>query len=98
MVHIVGPKGQVVIEKEIRQQLGIQPGWIALQRLVGDHVEVYFVPPEHNQPLKGSLARHTKVRIEPGEAWREAREAAWAAAVAEEYGEAREASEDAAPQ
>jgi len=41
----VGPKGQVVISKEIRDRLGIGPGWLALQRLVDDHVELFFVPP-----------------------------------------------------
>ena len=45
MAHVVGFKGQVVIAKEIRDQLRIEPGWLALQRLVNDHVEVYFLPP-----------------------------------------------------
>jgi hypothetical protein len=40
----------VVIAKEIRERLGVQPGWVALQRLVGDCVEIYFLPLEHNQP------------------------------------------------
>ena len=46
-MHTVGPKGQVVVEKEIRDRLGIAPGWRALQSLVGDHVETRFFPPEH---------------------------------------------------
>ena len=77
MAHVVGPKGQVVIAKEIRDQLGVAPGWLALQRLVNDHVEVYFLPPEHRKSLKGSLAKHVKVRIGPGREWDRAREAAW---------------------
>lgn len=77
MAHIVGPKGQVVIAKEIRDQLGLEPGWVALQRLAGDHVEVYFVPPEHRKSLKGSLAGHVKVRVVPGEEWNRARDMAW---------------------
>lgn len=76
MLHKVGPKGQVVIAKEIRDRLGIRPGWIALQRLVDNHVEVYFLPPEHRRSLKGSLAEHLKVHIPPEE-WQEAREMAW---------------------
>lgn len=51
MNHKVGQKGQIVIEKRIRDKLGVKPGWQALQLLVGDHVEVYFVPPEHNRSL-----------------------------------------------
>jgi len=79
MAYTVGPKGQVVIAKEIRDKLGVAPGWVALQRLAGDHAEVYFVPPPHRRSLKGSLTRFTKVRVPPGRAWDEARGAAWAA-------------------
>lgn len=77
MAHVVGPKGQIVIAKEIRNRLGVEPGWVALQNLAGDHVEVYFVPPEHRKSLKGSLARHVKVPIAPGKEWDKARDTAW---------------------
>lgn len=77
MVHKVGRKGQIVIEKGIRDTLGVEPGWLALQRMVDDHVEVYFVPPEHNRSLKGSLAEYTDVRIRPGAEWRESLDEAW---------------------
>lgn len=81
MAHVVGPKGQVVIAKEIRDHLGVGPGWIALQRLVGDHVEVYFLPPEHRQSLKGSLAAHIRAQIGAGREWDTARENAWGEAA-----------------
>jgi len=77
MAHIVGPKGQVVIAKEIREQLGVRPGFETIQVRVDDHVEVYFVPPEHDRSLLGILARHTSVRIPSGDAWERARESAW---------------------
>lgn len=77
MAYLVGTKGQVVIAKEIRERLGVKPGWVALQRLVGDRVEIYFLPPEHHESLKGSLARYLKANVPPGEAWDKAREAAW---------------------
>jgi hypothetical protein len=65
--YVVGSKGQIVVAKEIRDRLGVESGWIALQRLVGEHLEVYFVPPEHGQSLKGILARHLKTRIPAGD-------------------------------
>lgn len=81
MAYVVGPKGQVVIAKEIRERLGVEPGWMALQRLAGDHVEVYFLPPEHRKSLKGSLAPHLKTRVGPGNEWEQARGTAWSTAA-----------------
>ena len=86
MAHVVGTKGQVVIAKEIRDQLGVEPGWLALQRLVGDHVEVYFLPPEHRNSLKGSLAEYVNAHIAPGHDWDEARNTAWERAAKEAVG------------
>lgn len=55
MATRVGSKGQVVIEQRIRQALGVQPGARAVQELVGDHVEIRFLPPPHNRSLKAIL-------------------------------------------
>ena len=76
----VGPKGQIVISKEIREKLGIEPGWLALQLLVDDHLEVYFLPPEHNRSLAGVLAPFVPPDL-VGKDWQEIREAAWEAAA-----------------
>jgi bifunctional DNA-binding transcriptional regulator/antitoxin component of YhaV-PrlF toxin-antitoxin module len=77
MANVVGQKGQVVIEKEIRDRLGVEPGWIALQRLTGNHIEVYFIPPGDTKSLKGSLAGHVRTSIPAGKAWQNAIDKAW---------------------
>ena len=82
-MNIVGTKGQVVIAKEIRDRLGVKPGWLALQRLVDDHVEIYFVRPKHKESLKGSLAPFIKARIGSGLEWDKARQTAWDLAARE---------------
>lgn len=55
MAHVVGAKGQVVIARAIREALGVTPGARTIQRLVGDHVEIYFVPPPHTRSLRGAV-------------------------------------------
>ena len=82
MVYAVGPKGQVVIAKELREKLGIEPGWWALQRLVDDHIEIHFFPPEHDRSLFGVLSEYVKEPLSP-ERWNEVRELAWADAIRE---------------
>lgn len=94
MANVVGAKGQVVINKEIRRKLGIEPGWLALQRIVDDHVEVYFLPPEHNRSLAGILKEHIKPGVAEGLSWQEIRELAWSEAVKDwdlDTGEAEDA-------
>lgn len=80
MGNRVGPKGQVVISKPTRDRLGIGPGWEALEQVVDDHVELYFVPPPHDRSLKGSLAALARVR-RPATDWSKGREAAWSRAA-----------------
>lgn len=77
MSYLVGPKGQVVIEKEIRDHLGVEPGWRALQLLVDDHVEIHFLPPEHKRSVAGCLSRYVERGTNTQEGLREARASAW---------------------
>ena len=86
LANKVGEKGQVVIDKAIRDRLGIGPGWLAIQRIVDNHVEIYFVTPEHNRSLAGSLAPYTNVHIPLGPEWNKAKEKAWDLEVQERYG------------
>jgi len=51
MTHRIGPKGQVVIPKELRDELGIEPGDEVSFWLHDDHVAVR--PADHRQPLRG---------------------------------------------
>jgi AbrB family looped-hinge helix DNA binding protein len=84
MAYTVGEKGQVVIEKGIREALGIEPGSLAVQTLVEDHVEMRFFPPEHERSLKGVLAKYVTRSLAP-EDWSSVRERAWDEAVAEDW-------------
>jgi AbrB family looped-hinge helix DNA binding protein len=81
VAYTVGPKGQIVISKEIRDRLGVKPGWQALQLMVEDHLEVYFIPPPHNRSLLGAAKPFIRRQPAPDEDWDEAIEKA----VAEEF-------------
>jgi bifunctional DNA-binding transcriptional regulator/antitoxin component of YhaV-PrlF toxin-antitoxin module len=83
MAQQVGSEGQIIIEPWIRDELGIQPGWPVVQTLVGDHIEIRFIPPESRRSGAGSLAAHTDVRIPDEDEFRAARERAWELAAEE---------------
>lgn len=54
MTHRVGPKGQVVIPKELRDEFGIAPGDEVTFWREGDHVAV--APARSRRPLKARFA------------------------------------------
>lgn len=74
----VGTKYQMVIEREARERLGIQPGWEAVQVVVGDRLEVRFLPPEHSRSLAGSLRRYAR---KPATSYASEKRTAWEAEV-----------------
>lgn len=76
MANLVGEKGQVVIEKPLRQVLGVQPGFATVQTLVNDHVEIRFYLPEHDRSLRGVLEQYAQ-RTVSAEEWNEVRKQAW---------------------
>ncbi|MEX0757568.1 MAG: AbrB/MazE/SpoVT family DNA-binding domain-containing protein [Acidimicrobiia bacterium] len=54
MTYKVGPKGQVVIPKDLRDEFGIEPGDEVVFWRDGDHVAVQTV--HASRPLKGRFA------------------------------------------
>ena len=56
MASVVGARGQVTLDKQLRDDLGIEPGWQAVQRRVGERIELRFLPPRHRRSLRGALA------------------------------------------
>ena len=55
MTHKVGPKGQVVIPKAMRTQLGLEPGDEVIFTL--DQRGVHVAPARSSRPLKGAFRR-----------------------------------------
>jgi AbrB family looped-hinge helix DNA binding protein len=95
MANRVGTKGQIVIEKAIRDQLGIQPGWKAYQQVVDGRLEISFRAPDHRESLAGVLSKYVK-RSVSAEEWHDAKEAAVGEGVAAEYAESMPVIEEKA--
>ena len=51
-------KGQIIIPKEIREQLGIEPGKTVSVKLVDDHVEIRPLPDDPIEFLDGIFKDH----------------------------------------
>ena len=62
----VGRKGQITIEREIREALGIAAGWRAVQRVDDGSLVIRFLPPKHRRSLAGVLREATSVRAALG--------------------------------
>ena len=60
MRTIVGDEGQIVLEPEIRRQLGVAAGWEVRQVIAGDHLEIYFEDP--SQPQVKPIPPHRSLR------------------------------------
>ena len=55
MASSVGERGQITIEKAIREELGVYTGDLAVQRVEDGKVVIEFVPAPHRRSLKGIL-------------------------------------------
>jgi bifunctional DNA-binding transcriptional regulator/antitoxin component of YhaV-PrlF toxin-antitoxin module len=81
MASRVSDRGQITIDRSLRNQLGIRPGMVAHQRVVNGHLEVVFLPEPHSRSLYGAFRRDDGI---PGAMSPDELEEAVRAAVAEE--------------
>ena len=76
MTSRVGERGQITIEKAIREQLAIYAGDEAVQRVENGRIVIEIVPGRHARSLAGALAADVQ-RQPPDETWEALRQAAW---------------------
>ena len=72
----VGERGQITLEKAIREELGIYAGDEAVQRIEDGKIVIEVVSGRHKRSLAGSLAKKVG-RTPPDESWSTLRERAW---------------------
>jgi AbrB family looped-hinge helix DNA binding protein len=78
MTSRVGERGQITIEKSIREELAIYAGDDTVQRVEEGRIVIEIVPGPHRRSLAGMLAG--KVGVVPeDESWAALRAAAWEA-------------------
>ena len=77
MTSRVGERGQITIEKSIREELAIHAGDEAVQRIEDGRIVIEVIPGRHRRSLAGSL-RHKVGRLPTDESWSALRDAAWA--------------------
>ena len=79
MVHTmasrVGERGQITIEKSIREELEIYAGDEAVQRVEDGRIVIEMIPGRHRRSLAGSLRDKVKW-TPPDESWEALRDAA----------------------
>ncbi len=68
MTSTVGERGQITIEKAIREELGVYAGDQAVQRIEDGRVIIEFVPAPHVRSLAGILRNKVR-RIPDDEDW-----------------------------
>lgn len=82
----VGERFQVVIERDVRRELGVSPGDRAIETVEDGRLVITFLPARHHRSLKGRLEA-PGVRVEDMAALRDHQ--AMADRVAEEHGPER---------
>ncbi len=76
MTSRVGERGQITIEKAIREELAIYAGDEAVQRVEGGRIIIEVIPGRHRRSMAGSL-REKIGRTPVDESWEALRQAAW---------------------
>ncbi len=79
MASRVSSRGQITLDAAARRALTVQAGMVAVQLVVDDHLEVYFVPAPHRRSLFGILPPQTPVTEDDWEAIEEGAAASIAA-------------------
>jgi AbrB family looped-hinge helix DNA binding protein len=74
MSNVVGERYQITIDKKVREQLGIEPGDRAIERVEDGRLVITFVPRPHRESLLGALKTPGAPPITD---WQEFKEAAW---------------------
>ena len=82
MTSRVGERGQITIEKAIREELGIYAGDETVQRVEHGQIVIEIVPGRHRRSLAGVL-RDKVGRTPSDESWEALRDAAWSAPSAD---------------
>jgi len=72
----VGERGQITIEKAIREELAIYAGDETVQRVEDGKIVIEVIPGRHRRSLAGSLKGKVR-RKPPDEGWDALRDAAW---------------------
>jgi AbrB family looped-hinge helix DNA binding protein len=76
MTSRVGERGQITIEKAIREELAIYAGDETVQRIEDGRIVIDVIPGRHRRSLAGALK--DKVTKHPvDESWSVLRDAAW---------------------
>ena len=76
MTSRVGERGQITIEKAIREELAIYAGDEAVQRIEDGRIVIEVIPGRHRRSLAGVL-REKIGRQPPDESWDTLRQATW---------------------
>jgi len=57
----VGERYQVVIERDVRRELGVQPGDRAVETIEAGRLVITFLPARHRRSLLGRLAGQSSI-------------------------------------
>ena len=82
MSAVVNPRAQITVDRAARERLGVRPGMIAVQQVVGNQLVITFIPAPHDRSSADMLGRPPHAVPAEGDAVREAAERALADEVA----------------